>query len=273
MASNKLEQLLAHHPEEKLVLPSMYNLYKIYQITNNAKAEEMKTKISTQFPNSRYAQIINNTNAGEGSSIETPDDVYNKWYKLYQDEQFTLVLGKMDELIIQYTGDEIVPKFELLKVNTIGKLQGLEAYKKAMQNVADNYPNSEEGKSAQDILTTQIPVLEKIDFNEVDTKKWKILYKIPALDDKIVNAFKDKFNKFITTEDHKTVSYSCDNYTEKERFITVHGINSEEYAKTIVQILNEKYKVTEPAIIITDENYKVVQIMKNLEAYRAPKKL
>jgi hypothetical protein len=40
----------------------MYNLYKIYQITNSSKAEAMKDRINSQFPNSRYAQIINNTN-------------------------------------------------------------------------------------------------------------------------------------------------------------------------------------------------------------------
>jgi hypothetical protein len=43
-----------------------------------------------------------------------------------------------------------------LKANTIGKLRGLGSYKKALQFVADNYPNTEEGK-AQDILKDQIP--------------------------------------------------------------------------------------------------------------------
>jgi hypothetical protein len=43
-----------------------------------------------------------------------------------------------------------------LKANTIGKLRGLVSYKKALQFV-DNYPNTEEGKKAQDILKDQIP--------------------------------------------------------------------------------------------------------------------
>ena len=70
LASKKLEQLLTYNPEEKFVLPSMYNLYKIYQITDNAKAEEMKARISSQYPNSRYAQIINNANPNSVSSKE-----------------------------------------------------------------------------------------------------------------------------------------------------------------------------------------------------------
>lgn len=272
LASNKLERLLKNNPEDKLVLPAMYNLYKIYQITNNAMAEEIKIKISTQFPNSRYAQIINNSNINNIFASGTPEDIYGELYELFQEERLMTVLNKIDELINQFSGDEIVSKFELLKANTIGKLQGLEMYKKAMQSVADNYPNSEEGKNAQEILTTQIPLLEKMNFTPTDTKKWKILYKIKPLDDKKAKTIEEKINKLIATENHKILTYSFDNYTEKESFVAVHGINSEEYAKNIIKTLNDKYKVTEPAIAITNENYKVVQIKKNLEEYLAPPK-
>jgi hypothetical protein len=37
----KLEQLL-NNKREKLVLPALYNLYKLYQITDATKAEAMK---------------------------------------------------------------------------------------------------------------------------------------------------------------------------------------------------------------------------------------
>jgi hypothetical protein len=269
LATNKLELLLQHNPEEKLILPAMYNLYKIYQITDAGKAEAMKNRISEQYPNSRYAQIINNTNVNDVSLNESPESVYNKWYKLYQEEQFITVLEKSDELISQFSGDEIVSKFELLKANAVGKLRGLEAYKNAMQNLADNYPNREEGKKAQEILSTQIPFLEKINFSKTDTKNWKILYKVGALNDKNTNATEAKIKKLIATENYSTLSYSLDNYTEKEGFITIHGINSEEYANSIALFLKEnaKYKITEPAIVLTNENYKVVQIKKNLDSY------
>ena len=272
LASNKLEQLLNQNPEEKLILPSMYNLYKIYQITNSPKEVEMKNRISSQYPNSRYAQIINNTNSV--STIETAEEVYNKLYKSFQEEQFVTVLNKVDELIIQFSGDEIVPKFELLKANTIGKLKGLEAYKNAMQFVADNYSNSEEGKKAQDILTTQIPSLQKMEFSTIDTKKWMILYKIPALNKKISEVIEAKTKKFIADENNTTLSYTSDNYTETETFIVINGINSEEFAKNIVLKLkeNEKYKIQESAIVLTNENYKIVQIKKNLEKYQSSKK-
>jgi len=274
LASKKLEQLLHNNPEEKLVLPAMYNLYKIYQITDSAKAEAMKNSISSQYPNSRYAQIINNVNPNTLSSIETTEDVYDKWFKLYQEEQFTEVLAKIDHLIIQFTGDEIVPKFDLLKANTIGKLRGLEAYKNAMQFVVDNYPLSEEGKNAREILETQIPELEKMNFTTTDAKNWKILYKVGKLEDKNTKVLQDKLKQFSTNENYQKLTYSFDIYTEKENFIVVSGIKSEAYAKNVAEILkdNKFYKISEPAIVLSNKNYTIVQIKKNLTEYVAQQK-
>jgi hypothetical protein len=273
LATNKLEELLKNNPEEKLILPAMYNLYKIYQITDSVKAEAMKTRINSNFPNSRYAQLINNTTVEEASLVGTPEGIYNKWYKLYTEEEYLTVLENLDILIDQFSGDEIVSKFELLKANTIGKLKGLSAYKVTLQYVADNYPNTEEGKNAQEILTNQIPSLEKINFTAKDTKNWKILYRVAANEDKSTKAIEDKIKKFILTENGQGLIFSYDIYTGNENFITIHGLNSEAHARNIASQLktNREYKIDEPSIVITNENYKVAQINKNLDAYLASK--
>jgi tetratricopeptide (TPR) repeat protein len=273
LAIAKLEQLLNNNPEEKLVLPSMYNLYKLYQITDASKAEAMRKRISAQYPDSRYAQIMNNTSSNVASVNETPESAYTKWYKLYQQEQFVAVLENSDTLINQFSGDEIVSKFELLKANTIGKLKGLTAYKNALQGVADNYPNSEEGKNAQEILTSQIPFLEKMELSTTDSYNWKILYRVGSQEDENTKAIAEKIKMLVAAESPQKLYYSYDIYTEKENFITIHGIKSELYAKDIVFVLkdNVKYKLVDPAIVVSGENYKVIQIKKNMDTYLAPK--
>ena len=273
LAIAKLEQLLNNNPDEKLVLPSMYNLYKLYQITDASKAEAMKKRISAQYPDSRYAQIMNNTSSNAASVDETPESAYTKWYKLYQQEQFVTVLENSDKLINQFSGDEIVSKFELLKANTIGKLKGLTAYKNALQGVADNYPNSEEGKNAQEILTSQIPFLEKMELSTTDSNNWKILYRVGSREDNNTKAIEEKIKMLVAAESPQKLYYSYDIYTEKENFITIHGIKSELYAKDIVFVLkdNVKYKLVDPAIVVSGENYKVIQIKKNMDTYLAPK--
>lgn len=273
LATNKLEQLLTQNPEQNLVLPSMYNLYKIYQITDAAKAEEMKKRISSQYPDSRYAQIINNTNP-KAETNETPEAVYDKWFKLYEEEQFGSILEKIDVVITDYIGEEIAPKFELLKANSIGKIRGLAAYKKAMQVVLENYPNSEEGKNAGEILTNQIPALEKKNFTAKDTKNWKILYKVDKKEDKNTQSIEEKIKKLIENDNVNKLSFSKDIYTEKEDFVVIQGLKSESEANDISYLLKDdkKYKIAEPAVVITNENYNLVQIKKNVSEYKIPAK-
>lgn len=270
LASDKLEQLLKNSPEEKLVLPSMYNLYKIYQITNPAKAEAIKAEISSKYPDSRYAQILNNKTDDSNSS---PDKEYYKWYKLFEEEKFDEVLANIDNLINQYSGDEIVSKYELLKANTLGKVNGLEAYKKGLENVADNYPNSEEGKSARENLEKQVPVLEKLAFTDVDNKNWKILYKVANTDTKTVKKIEEAIRVFLLVENYERLTTSLDKYNKTESFVVIHGLKSEAYAKDIAGVFRDdkKYKIADPAIIISTDNYKIVQIKKNLDAYLTPK--
>ena len=274
LAITKLEDLLNSNPEEKLVLPAMYNLYKLYEIADGSKANDMKSRIIAQYPQSRYAQIVNNTGADSNLQNESPENVYNKWYKLFETEQFALLLENIDPLITQYSGDEIVSKFELLKANAIGKLKGITAYKSALQVVADNYPNREEGKNAQMIINDQIPLLEKLEFVTTESNSWKILYEVGLREDKSTRDVEEKIKKFIASENLQKLNFSYDIYTNSKNFITIHGIKTEAYADDIALVLkdNAKFKITNPAIVISAENYKVIQIKKNLESYLALEK-
>jgi len=269
LASTRLEHLLEFKPEEKLILPTKYNLYKIYQITDSAKAEVLKNEITTQYPNSRYAQIINNSGAQDATVNETPEGEYNKLYKLYEQEYFKSVLQKIDGLTTHFSGEPIVSKFELLKAFTIGKLYGLVAYKKAIQYVADNYATTEEGKNAVEILKTQIPLLEQLSFTTKDSKYWRVIFSVAVNDEKKSADIENNIRLFMANENIEKIYYTCDFYTEEENFISIHGIHTEEYAKfvSILFIDNEKYKIIDPGIVISNDNYKIVQIKKNMEAY------
>lgn len=269
LASSKLEQLLAFQPEEKLVPPTQYNLYKIYEMTNPAKAVVVKKAITTQFPDSRYARIITDPNFDPSKDKESPESSYKEAYNWFVAEKFVAVLQRCNTMINQLTGEEIVAKFELLKANAIGKTQGLPAYKEAMQYVADTYANTEEGKKAEEIMTTQIPVLERMAFSTVDSKNWKIIFRIPIEDYKQETGIEQQIKNFLAKENIDNIYYTCDNYTDLERIICLHGFRSEVYAKDVVLIFNKKGSPaeTQKAIPISKENYTIVQMKKNLDAY------
>jgi len=275
LATGRLEKLLENNPEERLILPSMYNLYKIYEVTNREKAEAMKQRIISQYPESRYATILKSSPADLIKANDTPDAAYNKLFKIYESGQYQAVITESDALIELYAGEDIIPKIELLKANTIGKLKGLEEYKGALNYVALNYPNSKEGKEAESLLATNIPQLETIAFDKEIPISWKILYKVgPNPDDKNTKILQDKIKKFVSERTIDKLSTSFDVYTVNESFVAIHGIKTEENAKDIASILKDykDYKIADNAIIISNENYKVVQIKKNLVDYLTIKK-
>ena len=269
LAANKYEQLLLNKPEERLVIPSMYNLFKIYEIIDIEKALAMKNRIISQFPNSRYAQIIGKTEATTADLTETPSENYNRLYKLVESGDYKTVLSESEKAINQYTGEEVVPKFELLRAFMIGRIKGLDEFKKALNFVALNYPNDDEGKRSELLLATDVPKFESLRFYQAKPLGWKILYKANGIDDKNTIQLQDKIKKFITDRDFAKIKMSFDIYTIDKNFIVIHGMKTEEYANGIASILKEfkEYKVQDKAYIISSDNYKIVQIKKNFEEY------
>ncbi|MFL9845214.1 type IX secretion system periplasmic lipoprotein PorW/SprE [Flavobacterium rhizosphaerae] len=267
-AADKLEGLLKNNPEERLVLPSQYNLYKIYQIIDPAKAEKYKQQILTQYPDSRYAEIIRNPGSEE-SKRGTPEAVYASFYKQYQEEDPRVAAIKVDELIDTYTGEEIVSKYELLKAKIAARLRGLEEYKKQLNYVALNYPTSQEGKEAEETLNKDIPVLEKLAFGRNATS-WKLVFKFDEGDPKI-EPLKEKIKQYIKDGLNNNIILTQDVYTEGEDFLVIHGFISKLAAEDAISILKDykEYKITETPVIISGEDYSVVQIKKNYIQYLA----
>lgn len=269
-AADKLEKLLTNNPEERLILPSYYNLYKIYQIIDPAKAEVYKQKVLTQYPDSRYAEIIRNPGS-EAIAQGTPEQVYRALFKRYEKGELREIATQTDTYIENYAGDDIVSKFEMLKANISGRLKGIEEYKQGLNFVALNYPNSQEGKEAEALLRTNVPAMEKVAFG-APSSTWKVIFKVKPQDAKN-KALTDKLQKFIKEGLNNSITLSQDIYTMEEDFIVVHGFNSKLAAIDAVTILKDYkgYKVAETPIIISTEDYKVVQIKKNLQQFQAIK--
>jgi hypothetical protein len=269
-AADKLEKLLDNKPEERLVLPSMYTLYKVYEIIDKEKALAMKSKIIAQFPDSRYAQILSNSGGGTLAS-STPEVAYNELFRDFEKEKYREILPKLEQAIDQFTGEDMLPKFELLKANVVGKLKGVAEFKKALNYVALTYPNSEEGKNTEVYIATKIPYLESLSFNSEFPLSWNILYKADDLSAKSTKDLLDKITKFAKERTIEKLTVSTDTYTLESNFLVIHGIKSAESASGIAHVLKEykDYKITEPAIVISSENYKVVQVKKNSNDYIA----
>ena len=271
LAILKLENLLESNPEERLVLPSMYNLFQLYQITGNPKLEAMKNSILNDFPDSRYANIINNPDLKSYLTENDPVVVYAKLYKDYEKgADYMLTLDLIETAIINFTGEEIVPKLEMLKASTMGKIKGLEAYKNSLNFVSLTYPNSSEGKDAELLLKTQVPKLEALAFGAEEASSYKMIFEMPSMEDKKTQDLWAKLEMFVKSGVSNQLKLTHDVYTEDQKLVVMHGIASEEDMQNYYTILTEykDYLIKEPFILISSEDYKVAQIKKNLNQYK-----
>lgn len=270
LAAAKFEKLLTNQPEERLILPSKYNLFKIYQIIGSPKANDMKQQIIAEYPESRYAQIIQNPNQ-ENEDNQSPEAVYAALFKKFENGEIRESYEEVNQLIDKYTGDEIVPKFELLKAKISARLKGVEEYKKVLNFVALNYPNAEEGKNAEIILSKDIPTLEKLTFKEESNSSWKIVFpKNVSATSQSEDLYK-KLDKFIKDRSDVLVKRTKDLYNETEDFVVLHGFQSKESAQATLFLLKDykDYKVNDEAYVISSDNYMIVQIKKNWDKYIA----
>lgn len=270
LAANKLEALLTNQPEERLILPSKYNLYKIYSITGETqKANRWKQDILTNHADSRYAAIILNPteyDAGEDS----PEAVYERVYEKYLAQEFQTVIDTSAVLIFKFTGDPIVPKFELLKATAIGRVQGFEAYKTALNEVALNYPLSEEGKKAQQLYSDAIPAMTNKEFAKDDPEDtYKLFYVFPKEERTAADSLKVTLDKAITELGFAELNTTIDIYNPEKLLLVVHGLQSPLGALGLGEKFreSEEYEIKNEFFGISTTNYKIILIHKNLDAY------
>jgi hypothetical protein len=270
LGKDKLQDLLNSDPEERLILPAKYNLYKLYELLNQpGEAEITKNDIINNHPDSRYATILLNPDSNLGEDENSPENLYESLYKQFEAQNYGVVISESDKYITMFDGEAIVPKFEFLKAVASARLFGFQAYKKAINFIALNYPNSPEGKQAEQMMQSVIPMLEKKTFvDEAASKNFKVIYSFTDASDEEIQEFYNKLNESIEVVRYFDLTSSIDKYNANTTFVVVHGLTSLPGAQGFKDILNDyKKKIDKDHFSISSDNYEVIQIHKNLEAY------
>ncbi len=139
LAKSKLETLLNNDPEDRLILPSKYNLFRIYETLElQQKADLVKSDIINNYPESRYAEILLNPQSELAKDKNSPEFIYTNLYEKFNNQNYAEVISEAEEHIKKFEGDVIVPKFEILKASAKGRLYGFEAYKESINYIAFN---------------------------------------------------------------------------------------------------------------------------------------
>ena len=273
LAKSKFQNLLKSNPEERLILPSKYNLYKIYELLGeNSEASIAKTDIVSNYPESLYATILNNPETASAKDENSPESLYEVLYQQFEKQEYVAVISKSEDYINQFDGESIVPKFELLKATATGRLYGLDAYGKAINFIAITYANTPEGKQAQEIEANVLSKLTSSDFiqeNDSISNNYKVVFKFENPKPEEVATFKETLDAVLKNIKYHDLNASVDVYNPTTTFVIVHGFKNKTVAETFDQLVikEDKKKIKEPYFVMTSDNYQIIQIHKNLDVY------
>jgi tetratricopeptide (TPR) repeat protein len=269
LAINTLEDLLANKPMSKLILPTYYNLYLLHTNLKSDKAQVYKDKILKEYPESRYASVLKNENVNENSLA---NQEYKDLYNEIQNGNFRKAYTDVEVLTKKYDGDELNAKFDVLKAIISGRLIGLDAYKLGLEKVVKEYPKSDEKTKAQQVLDNDIKSLEALKFGE-KPKSFSLIFQTKYPNEVTYKVLIEKLTKYAKESGFREIKVSNDLYNLTDNFIVLHGLKDKTTAESILNYLqtNKDFLIKEIPIIISAEDYKVLMIKKNLDAFLTKK--
>jgi tetratricopeptide (TPR) repeat protein len=165
------QDLLDRYPQNDYSLSVYYNLYNLYtEETNIQMANIYKELIVSEFPESQPALILTNPNYAEDLMAEknSVNRFYEQTYQNYKQGFYERVISDVDTALLRYNGDPLIPKFQFLKVLSIGRTQDILVFTLALDSLIATTTDQEVAESANAILAYILASDEEV---KTETKK------------------------------------------------------------------------------------------------------
>ncbi len=267
-AKENLEKMLASNPKKELLPPAKYNLYKIYKdLGKTLMAEHLSQEIINDYPNSIYAELIQNPDKISDRSNKAFQAAYQQLYDLYKNQKYNDLLVTSEPLLLKFSFHPELGKIELLRATAIARSQGLDAYEKALKEIILKYPKSVYQQEAEKRMKLVDKYKKKV-YTDAKSKSYKLLIPYDIFDpsaEKVIECLQ----KVITNEKSEHLDISKDPFTAHQSFIVIHNFLSGESAQYFADLLKKTACAPQNYFVISSDNYKILQLTKKLKEYKA----
>lgn len=163
-AIEMFDELTSRFPESEYLITAYYQLYRLYvkkEVDGNYfgggyrdNSEYYRNIILTDYPYSEYAKIIRNPNYLKEAelTIKKKEEDYMATYRNYKSHRYNIVLDDCNKVIKEDQENPFLPKYYFMKAMVVGSLSDQTNFERELQLLADNFPTSEEGERAVEIL-------------------------------------------------------------------------------------------------------------------------
>ena len=150
------ERLDSRYPGNKKELPTWYALYKMHKDLNHEEQSLLyKGKIFDKYPNSSYAEFINDPTYFEKLQAQEKEasEFYSKTYDAFEQGQFYRVKMNTERAMRLYESDTaFMPRFAFLHAVAQGRLVAIDTMAFALYDLVRTYPQSSITPYALEVL-------------------------------------------------------------------------------------------------------------------------
>ncbi|MBC5775814.1 tetratricopeptide repeat protein [Pontibacter sp. KCTC 32443] len=163
-ATETYEQLLQRFPNTEHAAETYYALYLIYGKANNdAQKQVYYNKIKQQFPNSSFAQLVDDADFMSKNAAENlkAHALYDLAYTYYQDGNYKLAQQVVNQLVSQYPHSDIQDKTAFLELMITARTKEPGVLKAQLEQFRKDYPTSSLQANAGKLLETYTSLEQK----------------------------------------------------------------------------------------------------------------
>lgn len=259
----RFSALIDTSPAERYIPPTLYHLYELYP-ENAAQKALYAEQILAQYPESDYALMIRTPETLMENMLENKAALLTA-IEAFAAQDFVAVIDKSEQLISQLKDKELQAEWALLRAKSLGRLDGLDAYKTALTSLFETYPKTKSGVLAK----KQLDGFEVYnDIAPIENEKAKLVFvRTPTQREQSEKDMK-WIEQWIEQQGvDGRLKVSIDVFDRNLETLVMHGFSSEKSAeetRNLMKTSNPKLLGTKNIVILASA-YRNALINKRLE--------
>ncbi len=262
-AIDRFNSLMAANPAVRYIPPTLYHMYELYD-DNPTEQRKWRSRILAEYPESDYAKIIQNPEA-LAQTLAANQAAINGAKEKFKNQEFKAVIEESERFIPQLRDKELQAAWALLRATSLGRLDGLEAYKTALTSLVETYPKTEGAQKAQ----AQLDGFDVYNDLELGGREKAKLVIVRTLEDREQSEVDKAWLETWLAEEgiEALLRVSIDVFDRDVETLVVHGFLSLRSAKETAAILrkNNPNLFTSKNVVILASQYRNAFVSKRLE--------
>ncbi len=270
LSAERLTQFIETDLLPKRRPAALYHLYRAFEKIDPQQLVTTKAQLQAAYPDSKYLKILENP-AAMKADLEIMHQQADSLMANYGRIDFEKTISEVEALLKKDIEPALAAKLSLLNAKAIGRLDGPEAYLKALENIVAQYPKQESGLEAASLMASiQTWEAPTYDFESNEPSKLVFLFDLKEKPQAI--SLTEKLNKILAELENEDLSISLDRYDRSQFMVVVHGFRSRDAAEGFSEMIQKTpaFLVNRDNFVILFSDFKKALIFKHLDRFIKP---